>query len=111
MCCSEGHFSWSSVELIIKEMHGRVHELIDFKKKKMHNCKKNDSMNISAIEWKCRFLLFGLFIMVILVCRKEKLKYPQQNKITFIYQSYSKGEKAMSHYDQTKNKYDAKNSR
>lgn len=72
---------------------------------------KNDSINISAIEWKCRFLLFGLFIMVLLFCIKEKLKYPQQNRIKCIYQSYSKGEKGMSHYDQTKNKCDAENSR
>lgn len=40
MCCSEGHFSWSSVELIIKEMHGRVHELIDafLNNTKRRNC-------------------------------------------------------------------------
>lgn len=42
--------------------------------------------------------------------RRGETKIPQQNMITFTYQSYSKGEKAMSHYEQTK-KYDAENSR
>lgn len=70
----------------MKEMHGRVCELIgafsnNTKRKNYTIVKKN------AVEWKYRFLLFGQFNMMILVCKKEKPKYPQQNTVAFIYQS------------------------
>lgn len=70
------HFSWSLVELTVKEMHEGINSLVPFQTTQKKICTSAKKwLNISATQWKCRFLLVEQFMTVILVCREEKLKY------------------------------------